>query len=350
VTDRLHVLVTGGCGFVLAATARDLLRALPSARVTVVDRSAPSSLVREFFSAEAERVAFAQADVCDRDSLPDIDATHVVHGATVTFDPYCEGETPREYVDVNVGGTVNMLEWARRRPVRRFVYVSSGSVYGSATRWSPQGAQDEDGPFEPTELYALTKYAAERIALRYGEIFPLDVRSVRLSAVFGPMERPTPARSSMSLVYRAMRACVEGRPLVLTPRSLAAGVDLVSSEDVGAAIRQVLVAERLTHAAFNVAGGRLTPVGDLLAELAEVVPGMSWTTDGDRFDADLDPAQVRARFAAYSTDRIAAEAGWRPRPLGDQLRAYADWVAQDPDERCPAYARPAPAAAAARVG
>lgn len=337
-TEPVHVLVTGGCGFVLAAGARDILRTYPTAYVTVADRAVPSPLVRDFFAAYADRVCFVQMDVADSGSLPDVDATHVVHGAALTLDHRRERGSVRECVDINIRGTVNLLEWASHRSVRRFVYVSTGAVYGLATRWSPAGTQDEDGPFNPAELYGLTKYTAERIALRYGVTHPLDVRSVRLSAVFGPMERPTGARGTMSLVYRAMRAHVEDRPLLLTARSLRAAVDLVSSEDVGTALSALLVAENLTRDAFNVADGALTPVADVLVHLAGLLPGLRWTTDEDRFDVDLDPTDVRARYAAYAIDRIAAEVGWRPRPLLEQLRSYVDWVAADPEKRCPPYA------------
>ena len=331
----LHVVVTGGNGFVMSATVRLLLQARTTTRVTVFDRWPPQALVTERLREFADRVTFVQADVSDPASLPDVDATHVVHGATVVWSPELEAANARSYVDVNVGGTVNMLEWALKREVERFVHVSSGDSYGRQTRWSPVEAQDEDGPFDPPELYAISKYASEQIARRYGEIFPLDVRAVRLAGIFGAMERPTPSRRYMSLSYRAVRASIERRPLRITERALEAGCDYISSDDVGRAILALLKTEHLESWVFNVASGVRTPVPRLLEILTELLPGFEWHVDDETHEFDLDPAERLARFNAYSIARIQAETGWAPLPLKDELRAYIAWVHEAPEERCP---------------
>ena len=319
----------------MAATVRQLLQECAATRVTIVDRWQPTELVRERFREFGDRLTFTQGDVSEPDSLPDIEVTHVVHGATVVWSPELEAAHARSYLDVNIGGTVNMLEWALNRDITRFIHVSSGDSYGRETRWSPVDSQDEDGPFNPPELYAISKYASEQVARRYGEIFPLDVRAVRLAGIFGPMERPTPTRRYMSLSYRAVRSSIERRPLRLTARALAAGCDYISSDDVGRAILALLRTDQLSNWVFNVASGVRTPVPGLLATLGEVLPGFQWRTDSEDPEFDLDPEERLARFNAYSIARIHAETGWTPRPLADELRAYVAWVFEAPDERCP---------------
>jgi nucleoside-diphosphate-sugar epimerase len=333
-----HVLVTGGNGFVLAATTRRLLESADDLRVTVLDRSPPDELVLDYLSPFRQLVGFVEADVTDAGSLPNLDVTHVVHGATVTMAPALEREHARVFLDVNVGGTVNMLEWARERELERFVHVSSGGVYGPPTRWRPPGLQDEDGPFNPESLYSISKLASELTARRYAQLFELDVRIVRPTVVFGPMERPTPTRKHMSLAYRALRATIEERPLRISPRSLEAGLDFVSCEEVALGITAVLFARSLSSTAFNAAGGARISIPDFLAAMAEVLPGFAWTTAEEQYDFDLDPEARLAQHEGSSTERLRRETDWRPRPIVEQLRSYVEWALEAPEQRCPSLA------------
>ena len=91
-----------------------------------------------------ERDQDGEGDVRDRALLETLGQsnafTHVLHAAAVTIDPGWEIAKPTWYIDVNIMGTVNVVDWARRLPeLRRFVYVSSGAVYGLPTPASPSG-------------------------------------------------------------------------------------------------------------------------------------------------------------------------------------------------------------------
>jgi nucleoside-diphosphate-sugar epimerase len=333
----VHVLVTGGGGFVLGATLKHLLDTVPAAHFTVLDVAEPNATLAAVTAGHRTRVTTLQRDVRSPEAFADLcGVTHVIHGATVTHHPDWERRDPRIFVDVNVTGTLNALEWARRQPsLRRFVHVSSGAVYGTPSRWSPKGPQDEDGPFNPPELYAISKYAAEQIARRYGELFLNDVVVVRLSDVFGPMERPTPGRRTMSLPYQMMRAYIERRPLCVTARTLQARGDFISSEDIARAIAALLHARAPSHRTYNVAYGRLVDVRALLDVFAALAEGFSYRTiAGELADADLNPDDRLARHNAYSVDRIARDVGWHPRPIEEQLASYRTWVLEEPSERC----------------
>jgi nucleoside-diphosphate-sugar epimerase len=335
----MSVLVTGGTGFVASNIARRLLTSDPEQHVVVLDLAPPDRLVAEFFEDVADRVEFIAADVTDPVSLaglPD-SVTRVVHAATVTHHVPWELDRPRLFVDVNVGGTINVFQWARGLPrFESFLYVSSGAVYGLPLPESPTDPQPEDGPFNPPELYAVTKFAAERIALRLGELNDVDTRSVRFSGVFGPMERPTGARVSMSFPYAIARALVERRPLRLTERTLDAGGDFLSAEDIGRAVAALAVKPEGAHRSYNVAYGRFTGVRELLAAVEAVAPEFRYeAVETGTAEVDMDPEQRLARWNAYAVDRITSEVGWRPRPLEEQLDSYFRWVAADPEARCP---------------
>jgi nucleoside-diphosphate-sugar epimerase len=159
----MAVLVTGGCGSVGALSVQRLL-VEPEAEVVVVDISPPDDAVKRLLGSALERVTFLQADVSDRAGLEAVLAEvdplglrAIVHAAILDHVPRWERENTRAYVDVNLGGTINLLEVARRLPLLgAFVYVSSGSVYGEPGPATPVDLQGEDGPVDPPEMYAIT--------------------------------------------------------------------------------------------------------------------------------------------------------------------------------------------------
>jgi nucleoside-diphosphate-sugar epimerase len=335
------ILVTGGTGFVLSNMVAALLATWPDTQIAVLDLAVGDLLAREFFGAAGERVRTYEGDVRDPETLRsigrDLALSHVVHGAAVTHDVERERTDPTCYIDVNLGGTVKLLEWLRTlRGLRRFVYIGTGGVYGSPQPGSPTALQPEAGPFDPPELYAVSKYAAELVVRRYATLFDLPACRVRLSDVFGPMERPTGARRRMSLPYRMMRALIEGRPLRITARTLDAGGDYLSAEDAAGALRAILDSGSLPYDLFNVAAGEWRSVSEIFAAFAAVAPGFrQQIVAPDAAEVDMDPANRLARYNAYAVSRIG-ELGWRPRRLEEQFRTYLDWVMEEPDARCPA--------------
>ena len=302
----------------------------------VFDRSI-DDLAKAFLAPFRDRVRLHTGDVTDPTSFDGVaereTITHVVHGAMVAHVPEWEAADPSSYVNVNVVGTMNTLEWARRLPaLRRFLYVSSGGVYGDPVESSPEATQPESGPFNPPELYAISKYTSELLTRRYGELFGLDARLVRLSWVFGPMERVTVGRTLLSPPHAIVSGIVEDRPVTVTRRSLAAVGDFLSAEDIADAIAVLLTASDLRHAAYNVAAGELTTFSALLDAAAQVEGRARFTVvdDDQAADLDHDPALRRARWNAYDIGRIGNELGWRPRPLVEQLRTYFDWALDEP--------------------
>ena len=323
-------LVTGGCGLVGANVARHLLETRPGCRVVVLDREPPAADVERFLAGQRDRLSFVQGDITDAAAFEGLGRAAVaIHAATVTHVPEWELATPRRYVDVNLVGTANVLEWVRGvRSFERLVYVSTGGVYGNQTRTSGEAAQSEDGPFAPHELYAITKHASELLVRRYAELYALDHRIVRLSGVFGPLERPTGSRTGMSAVHSLVHAAVAERPLRVTERTLDSAGDHISAEDVASGVARLADAPAPGRHAYNLAGGALTPFRELLASAARAGLAVDVEVVEHAADAeiDLDPTHRRARWNAYDIARAREDLGWRPRSLVDQLASYADWL------------------------
>jgi nucleoside-diphosphate-sugar epimerase len=325
-------LITGGYGLVGSNLARHLLATRPDQKVVVVDREAPAPVVERFLAQHRDRLEFVHGDITDPSLFAAIDSYRVdvvIHGAMVAHVPEWELAEPRAYVDTNIVGTANVLEWVRTRAsLERLVYISTGGVYGEESAASSEAPQSEDGPLAPPELYAISKYASELLVRRYAELFGFDHRIVRLSGVFGPLERPTVSRTIMSPVCTLVLAATEGRPLRVSARTLDSAGDHISAEDVADGLALLATADAPAHLAYNLAHGSLTSFRELLAaaEQAGLTVDLQVVERAEDAELDLDPVHRRARWNAYDVTRARADLGWRPRPLAEQLASYADWL------------------------
>jgi UDP-glucose 4-epimerase len=272
-----------------------------------------------------------------REVLAQHNITHVVHGATIT--PISRGtvqearkepeaDNPGRIVEVNLMGTVALLDWARTAPgLRRFIYVSSGSVYKHHGPDRPGEPLPEDGYVMPRTLYGVSKMASELITERYGALFGFSTTSVRLASVYGTMDRPTASRTFRHGPNKIAHMAVAGEKR-LRVNTLDAVGDYIHAEDVARAIVALLRLERVRYGAYNIAMGQTTRLGELVKWAAEKYPGFeAQIAVAEEADIVQDPARVDGMWGAYDISRIGAETGWRPRSVREAFHAYMDWIA-----------------------
>lgn len=324
----MTLLITGAAGFVMSNAAQRWLARAPAARAVLFDAAPWDAELERFFAPVRDRLTFVQGDVRDAAAwarLPAAEITHVIHGAAITPSAERERARPAEVVDVNVMGTVAALEFARRLPqLQRLVYVSSGSVYGEAPPGVVELPMPEAGHVAPIELYAISKLAAEQITRRYSELYGLAAVSVRFSGVYGPLDRPTPARSVDCVPKKIISAALAGRPI--TVRALEAGGDFIHAGDVGDALVALLNAPAWNHAVYNIAYGEFVTIGALIELVREAAPALRAEVRADgAAEIAYDPRQRLARWAEYDLTRITADTGWRPRPIRTALHDYLAW-------------------------
>ena len=337
----MTLLVTGATGFVMSVLGRHWLDAFPDERLVVLDAAAPDAAAVRYFAPVADRLDVVVADVTRPDTwraaLGRAHITHIVHGATIT--PLSRGtmleakrepeaENPGRIIDVNVMGTVAVLDWARTLPeLQRFIYVSSGAVYKHHGPDRPGEPLPEDGYVMPRRLYGISKLASELITERYGDLFGLSTASVRPSSVYGTMDRITSTRNFRHVPNRIAHMALEGVKRVRV-NTLAAVGDYIHVEDVARAVVSLLRARALRYGAYNVAAGTTATVGDLVGWAAEKVPGFQAEITAAA-DADIvqDASLSDGMWGAYDISRISAETGWKPRPVREALHAYMDWIA-----------------------
>jgi len=336
----MTLLVTGATGFVMSVLGRRWLASDPAARLVVLDAAALDAAAERYFAPVKDRLSVVVADVTQpeswRPALARHAITHIVHGATIT--PISRGtaaeakrepeaENPGRIIAVNVMGTVSVLDWARTLPdLARFIYVSSGAVYKHHGPDRPGEPLPEDGYVMPRRLYGISKLTSELIAERYGDLFGLSTASVRPSSVYGPMDRVTASRNMHHIPHRIARLALDGAKRVRVNTLDAVG-DYIHAEDVADAIISLLRAPRLRYSAYNVACGATASIREIVAWVAEKVPGFcAEIVAPEQADIVQDPALRDGMWGAYDVARIGAETGWRPRPMRTALHAYMDWL------------------------
>ena len=337
----MTLFVTGGTGFVMSVLVRAWLDRDPKARAVILDRAGLDAQAERFFASVLDRLSVITADICDppqwEGKLDAHDIKYVVHGATVT--PIARGsatevkrppeaEGPARIVDVNLMGTVHVLEWLRKRSsVRRMVYVSSGAIYRHhGPDWAGEPLP-EDGYVAPLTLYGISKYASEMVVNRYADLFGLSAASVRLASVYGPMDRETGSRNVRHIPNKVAHMALAGE--TVRPNSLEAVGDYLSSTDVADAIIALLFAERLRYRHYNIGSGATATIGDVIGWAKERKPGLT-VEIGSPETANIvqDVSLKDGMWGAYDIARIERDTGWRPQPAKQAFHDYMDWIVE----------------------
>lgn len=340
----MTLLVTGGTGFVMSVLVRAWLDRDAQAKAVILDRSGLDAMAERFFAPVRDRLTVISADVLQPDqwakALDAHDISAVVHGATIT--PISRGtageakrqpeaEDPARIIDVNLMGTVRLLEWARQRPgLKRFVYVSSGSVYRhNGPDWASEPLP-EDGYVAPLTLYGISKFAAEMVVNRYADLFGMSALSVRLASVYGPMDRTTESRNFRHVPNRVAHMALAGE--VIRPNALDPVGDYVHSADVAQAIIALLAAPYLRYRHYNVGSGTTSTIGEVIGWAREKVPGLQVeVSPHDTANVIQDPALKSGMWGAYDTARIERDTQWRARPGKIAFHDYMDWILVNED-------------------
>jgi UDP-glucuronate 4-epimerase len=113
-------------------------------------------------------------------------------------------ENINEYYEVNITGTVNLLEGMRQNGVSKLIFASSSSIYGNNTKVPFHETDKVDNPISP---YASTKKSGELLCHVYSHLYQFDITCLRFFTVFGPRQRPDLA------IHKFMRLIEEGKPL-----------------------------------------------------------------------------------------------------------------------------------------
>ena len=320
----MHILVTGGAGFIGSHVVDSLLA--NGDAVTVLDNFDPfyDRRIKERNIAAHRthpRWRLIEADVRDADALGRLPAGSfdaIVHLAALGG-VRRSIETPLTYQDVNLRGTHNVLEAARRLKVPHLVFASSSSVYGVNPRvpW-----HEDDSVLKPISPYASTKVSGELLGHVYSHLYGIRFLALRVFTVYGPRQRPDLA------IHKFANLIAVGRPVPVygdgsTRRDYTYVGDLVTG--IEAALRY----DRSPYEVINLGNNATVTLLEMIRAL-EGALGMRATIDWQ----PEQPGDVPQTWASVAKAHDLL--GYEPRTtFTEGVRRFAEWFLQTavPDSR-----------------
>jgi UDP-glucuronate 4-epimerase len=313
----MHVLVTGGAGFIGSHLVDRLLG--EGHTVTVLDNFDPfydrSIKERNIKGHRGHpRWRLVDRDLRDLAALrsdlrADYDA--IVHlAAKAGVRPSIDD--PLGYADVNVRGTHNLLELAREWHIPQFVFASSSSVYGINPRvpWS-----EDDFVLQPISPYASTKVSGELLGHVYSHLFQIRVVALRLFTVYGPRQRPDLA------IHKFAGLMLQQRPIPVfgdgsTRRDYTFVADIVSG------LRAAIDYDRTHYEVINLGNNETITLDEMIVGLENAL-GISATIER----LPEQPGDVPRTWARI--DKAGALLGYEPSTrYAEGVKLFADWFRQ----------------------
>ena len=231
---KRQVLVTGAAGFV----GRALSLGFADLGWEVVGLDCAFD---EGWEHEGMRHSIAELAEGVPSDVPEVDL--VIHSAWVTTDPEKLGITTKEYIDLNIGPLLTMLEYAKHISPSAFVFLSSSGVFAATD--ADEGLKDTYLP-KCTSPYAAAKREGEALTLSSALDSKTEVHVVRLGYLFGPGEVARPSRVDVSCVASWLAAARQGKALEV--RSDDPLREWTFTSDLAVALEQVVDGPSVGHA------------------------------------------------------------------------------------------------------
>lgn len=248
---RETFLVTGGAGFIGTNLVESLVA--DGYRVIVVDDLSAGDDGRL-----PSEVEFHKLDIRDTKKLTELcqTANVVVHLAALPRVQFSI-EDPVTTHDVNVNGTLSVLEAARAAKIKRVVYAASSSAYGDQESLP----LSTDLPAQPKSPYALHKYAGELMMKLWSDLYGVETVSLRFFNVYGPHLDPDGPYALV--IGRFLKLALEGVPLTITGDGEQTR-DFTHVSDVVQSVKKAAFSEKVGHGeVLNIGAGKQTTINEL---------------------------------------------------------------------------------------
>jgi len=297
----MRFLITGAAGFLGSNLANALVKDGHTVRgVDDCSTGDPSVLVPE--------VHFTRGDVNDRPKLwtllQDVDCVYHMAARVLVPESILY---PREYNQVNVGGTVTLMEAMRDVGVRRVVFASSGAIYGDQKK---QPIVEETTP-EPRSPYAVSKLAAEYYIKTIGDLWGIETVCLRIFNAYGPGQHFPPVHAPV-IPYFLRQAAQNGTIVIHGDGNQTR--DYVYVDDVIDAMVTASSTDGIDQKTINIGSGREASVRELAQYIIEITGGRPEIVynphneaSTQRMCADLSTAKQLLKYEP----KISIEAGLR---------------------------------------
>ena len=308
-----RVVVTGAGGFIGShLTERLVILGAETAAFLHYNSRSDTGLIQECPADIRDEIRVVWGDLRDPDSVRRAfnQAEVVFHLGALVGIPYSY-ESPRQYVDANVLGTLNVLEAARTTEVSRVVQTSTSEVYGTPI-YTPI---DEKHPLQGQSPYAATKIGADKLAESFWRTYNLPVATLRPFNTFGPRQ------SSRAILPTIIRQALAGSDIRLG--NLAPIRDMNFVADTVDGFLRIARCDAAIGRVVNIGSGRGLTVGSMVEGVSKVL--------GKELKVVGDPDRIRP--ANSEVEELIADATlaqqlfqWRSAmPFEDGLKATIEW-------------------------
>ncbi|MER7878446.1 NAD(P)-dependent oxidoreductase [Streptomyces solisilvae] len=233
--------------------------------------------------------------------------TGIVHCGGISG-PMVARDNPQSIIDINIGGTANLLEAARVHGVRRLVFCSSLTVYGN----TDEGPVPETTATQPTSVYAASKVAGEALVNAYATQHGVDGISLRIGTVYGP------GRRTACFIRTLLQNAAVGTETVL-PFGRDFPRQYLYVQDAVDALVHAWDTKSPVHRVFNATGDSYLTLPQIAEIASGIVPGVVARFE-DGPDPD-DPDRQGQLTAQRASDELGFTARWS---LAEGIKAYAN--------------------------
>jgi len=316
----MKILVTGGLGFLGIHLVRRLAELMPDAHITAGDVLTASPSILDFLAPVKDQVELVYLDVRHRQTFRSLvqsrEIDTIVHAAALTPNDQTERERMEDVLDINLGGALNAILAAQEERVKQVLLCSSTGLY-RAPGIRQGELQAEDAALELHSLYTITKYSAELLGQRCALLSGKRIAAVRLTSMYGEMERPTGSREQMSLVFRLVDALLNGRKLCLAGAEI--GRDWMYAGEAAAAVKALLDAPTWNYPVYNIGSGQILKLREL-AEIFELYGlDVEWSQNPSAADICLRPENGRA---ALNLKRLTVDTEFLPANIRQKMEEF----------------------------
>ena len=174
-----QAIVSGGCGFIGSHLCEELL--LQGLDVISIDDYSAGTPMNVVHLHSYDNFIEVACDICNKRNVrPFFEGTDIVFNLAACKKNICLNNPHRD-LEVNAGGTLNLLELSMESGVKKFIHASTGSVYGEPTVFP----QDETHPLNPRSYYGVSKLAGEQYVRTFHDLYDLDTTVLRYFHVYG---------------------------------------------------------------------------------------------------------------------------------------------------------------------
>lgn len=271
------VIVTGGAGFIGSHLCEELVKL--GAIVYSIDNYSAGKKKNINFLEDFDNFKAIEKDICDKSGWDDI-----FEGAEIIFHNAASKKNvcllnPHRDLEVNAGGTLNLLQLSVKYSIKKFVHASTGSVYGEPVIFPTK----EDHPLKPVSYYGVSKLAGERYVDIFHNIYNLNTTILRYFHVYGPRQESNEFGGVVSIFLRNI---LEKKPLIIFGDGLQVRSFTWVKDIVNANLMAVLNANA-NGQVYNVASGIKVSILELAKGIKKITGSNSEIIFSDPLIGDI---------------------------------------------------------------